>query len=243
MRLYLASTSPARRALLVQAGIDPVIIPSDVDEDAHLADLAASRGTTVAALAPADIVLELARAKALAVADALGARDPDTGGPLDGFVLGGDSMFELDGVVYGKPYEPAVARERWLQQRGRTGTLWSGHWLVDRRANAGIGAGTGDADAATGVASDPRGVGIGAVARAEVTFVDDLTEAEIDAYVATGEPLQVAGAFTIDSLGGPFIERVDGDPSTVVGMSLSTVRRLAREFGVAWHEFWPGTDR
>lgn len=217
MRLYLASTSPARKMLLEQAGVAPVIVPSDVDEDAALASLARDRGTDVTGLAPADIVLELARAKALAVAD--GAVDPGTGGALDGLVLGGDSMFELDGVVYGKPYEPEVARERWRAQRGRTGTLWSGQWLVDRRAGA-------------------SGEGVGAVARAEVTFVDDLGDDEIDAYVATGEPLLVAGAFTIDSLGGPFIERVEGDPSTVVGLSLPTVRRLARELGVRWPALW-----
>jgi septum formation protein len=76
------------------------------------------------------------------------------------------------------------------------------------------------------------------VAEASVSFTADMTDDEIDAYVATGEPLQVAGAFTIDSLGGPFIERVEGDPSTVVGMSLSTVRRLVRELGIAWPSLW-----
>lgn len=203
--------------LLEQAGTRPVIVPSNVDEAAHLGDFALSRGATVDALQPAEIVLELARAKALDVAD--GGRDPQTGGALDGLVLGGDSMFELDGTVYGKPYEPDVARDRWRAQRGRTGTLWSGQWLADRR------------DGATGE-------GIGAVASATVTFVDDLSDAEIDAYVATGEPLLVAGAFTIDSLGAPFIERIEGDPSTVVGLSLPTVRRLVRELGVAWPELW-----
>jgi septum formation protein len=77
-----------------------------------------------------------------------------------------------------------------------------------------------------------------AVAAAAVTFVSDVSDAEIAAYVATGEPLQVAGAFTVDSLGGPFIERVDGDPSTVVGMSLSTVRRLCKALGVVWTDLW-----
>ena len=77
-----------------------------------------------------------------------------------------------------------------------------------------------------------------AVAAASVTFVADITDAEIDAYVASGEPLQVAGAFTIDSLGAAFIERVEGDPSTVVGMSLPTLRRLVRDLGVAWPDLW-----
>ena len=71
-----------------------------------------------------------------------------------------------------------------------------------------------------------------------MTFVDDLTDAEIDAYIASGEPLEVAGAFTIDSLGGPFIERISGDPSTVVGLSLPTLRRLVRSLGVEWPSLW-----
>ena len=224
MRLYLASTSPARKMLLEQAGVVPVIVPSEVDEDAALADYASARGVEVAEVPPAEIVLELARVKALAVADA--ARGAD-GEPLDGLVLGGDSMFEFDGTVFGKPYEPEIAKARWHAQRGGTGTLWSGQWLVDRRT---------DRDAAATAA------GVGAVASAQVSFVDDLDDDELDAYIATGEPLLVAGAFTIDSLGGPFIERVDGDPSTVVGLSLPTVRRLARELGVAWPALWTGTQ-
>jgi septum formation protein len=77
-----------------------------------------------------------------------------------------------------------------------------------------------------------------AVAAASVTFADDIADAEIAAYVASGEPLHVAGAFTVDSLGGAFITRIDGDPSTVVGMSLSTVRRLAADLGVTWTDLW-----
>lgn len=204
MQLILASTSPARLAVLRAAGIEPIVRPSSVDEDAVLAGSGE--------LSPAETVLTLARAKALAVAD--GDDCPD------GIVLGGDSMFELDGKIYGKPHTPEVARQRWQMQRGRSGTLWSGHWLVDRRAGH-------DGDA-----------GVGAVKSAEVTFVDDLRHDEIDAYIASGEPLHVAGAFTIDSLGGAFIERIAGDPSTVIGISLPTLRQLAGELGVRWHEFW-----
>lgn len=230
MRLYLASTSSARLALLRQAGVEPVVIPSQVDEDAALAVFAARQDLPVPALPPAQVVLELARVKALAVAD--GARDPDTGGPLDGLVLGGDSVFELDGVVHGKPHTADRARERWLAQRGRTGTLWSGQWLVDRRR---------DAHPDGGTAAGGRGLlpeGLGSVAAAEVTFAADLDDDELAAYIATGEPLQVAGAFTIDSLGGPFIERIAGDPSTVVGLSLPAVRRLTRQLGVDWPSLW-----
>jgi septum formation protein len=81
-------------------------------------------------------------------------------------------------------------------------------------------------------------VEVTATAEAAVSFAADITDAEIAAYVASGEPLHVAGAFTVDSLGGAFITRVDGDPSTVVGMSLSTIRRLAAELGVVWTDLW-----
>lgn len=204
MSLILASTSPARLEVLRAAGIEPIVRPSDVDEDAVLA--------AAGSLTPAETVLTLARAKALAVADG-----EDT---LDGFVLGGDSMFEVNGVLQGKPHTPERARERWEQQRGKSGTLWSGHWLVDRRKG------------------HDGAVGVGAVKSATVTFADDLDDAEIDAYVASGEPLFVAGAFTIDSLGGAFIDRIDGDPSTVIGISLPVVRRLVRELGGSWPALW-----
>lgn len=206
MRLVLASTSPARLAVLRAAGIEPIVRPSSVDEDAVLKQ--------AGELSPADTVLTLARAKALAVANSAAAGD------LDGIVLGGDSMFEIDGELGGKPGSAEVARDRWQAQRGRTGTLWSGHWLVDRRAGH-------DGDE-----------GIGAVRSAKVTFVNDLTDDEIEAYIASGEPLWVAGAFTIDSLGGAFIDHIEGDPSTVVGISLPTVRGLVRQLGIHWPELW-----
>lgn len=209
MRLYLASTSPARLATLRAAGIEPVVVPSNVDEDAAVA--------AAGALTPAETVLLLARLKAEAVADAAPDDTRQGGEAVDGFVLGGDSVFELDGQVYGKPHTASVARERWELQRGRTGVLHTGHWLIDRRG--------GGLPAAAG-----------AVSSASVTFAGDLTDAELDAYIATGEPLHVAGAFTIDSLGAPFITAVDGDPHTVVGLSLSTLRSLLRGFGVEWHE-------
>ncbi|WP_285117427.1 Maf family protein [Leifsonia sp. fls2-241-R2A-40a] len=208
MRLYLASTSPARFALLRAAGIEPVIVPSNVDEPAAVAAAEAEHGPLDAAA----MVQLLARAKAEAVRGTL------DGEPIDGLILGGDSAFAIDGAIRGKPHRPEVARERWLQQRGRTGMLHSGHWLIDHR--------NGRENAATGAA-----------AVASVTFAD-VTDEEVDAYVASGEPLEVAGAFTIDSLGGPFITRVDGDPSTVVGLSLSTLRDLVRELGVPWTSLW-----
>jgi septum formation protein len=210
MRLYLASTSPARLALLRAAGIEPVLINPDVDEARVVAETEASRGD---ALEPRVLVELLARAKAEAAASAVLTE------PLDGLLLGGDSVFVLDGVIYGKPHTAQAARERWERQRGRTGTLYSGHWLIE-------------------VEGGVPGQSIGAVAEAEVTFADDLDDAELDAYIATGEPLYVAGAFTIDSLGAPFITSIVGDPSTVVGLSLPTLRRLVRGLGHEWPTLW-----
>jgi len=211
MRVCLASTSPARLMLLRQAGIEPLTQSPGVDEDAVAAAAAAERG---AELTPADLVLLLARAKAADVAQRLSAD-----GEFDGIVIGGDSMFELGGRVYGKPYTPEEATRRWQEMRGATGILHSGHSVFR------VSPGTDTVEAT-------------ATAEASVTFADDVTDAEIAAYVASGEPLLVAGAFTVDSLGGAFITRVDGDPSTVVGMSLSTVRRLAADLGVTWTDLW-----
>ncbi|MFB4350401.1 Maf family protein [Microbacterium sp. CR_7] len=211
MRVCLASTSPARLMLLRQAGIEPLTEAPGVDEEALAASAASARGSD---LPPAELVLLLARAKAADVAHRLASE-----GSFDGIVIGGDSMFALGGRVYGKPYTPEEATRRWREMRGATGILHSGHSVF--RVSPGL---------------DP--VEATATAEASVTFADDVSDAEIEAYVASGEPLHVAGAFTVDSLGGAFITRVEGDPSTVVGMSLSTVRRLAAELGVRWTDLW-----
>lgn len=200
MQLFLASTSPARLATLRASGIEPVTIAPGVDEDAAVA--------AAGPLAPADMVMLLARLKAEAVA----AAHPG----LDGLILGGDSAFELDGVVFGKPHLPEVARERWRAQRGRSGLLHSGHWLIDART----------------------GRSVGAPAVATVQFAADITDDEIDAYIATGEPLHVAGAFTIDARGAGFIERIEGDPHAVVGLSIPLLRQLVRSLGIEWTSLW-----
>ncbi len=203
MRLVLASTSPARLATLRAAGVEPLTISPGVDEDAVVA--------AAGHLEPAAMVELLARAKAEAVAESHGST-------IDGLILGGDSAFVIDGIIHGKPHLPEVARERWMRQRGRTGVLYSGHWLIDHRGGGNHG-------------------GVGVVTHADVTFAD-VTDAEIDAYIATGEPLHVAGAFTIDSLGGPFIESIIGDPHTVVGLSLPALRNMVRSFGIEWTDLW-----
>lgn len=212
MRLILASTSPARLATLRAVGIEPLAIAPLVDEDAAVA--------AAGPLGAAEMVQLLARLKAEAALDpevtaAAGLSPAD----LDGFILGGDSAFELDGTVFGKPHEPEIARERWLAQRGRSGVLHSGHWLIDHRGGRVRGA-------------------VGRASSAVVHFADDIEESEIDAYIATGEPLKVAGAFTIDSKGAGFIDRIEGDPHTVVGLSVPLVRKLVHELGGRWTELW-----
>jgi septum formation protein len=132
-------------------------------------------------------------------------------------VLGCDSVLELDGAAYGKPAGSEEAIQRWRLMRGRSGVLHTGHWVIDRRA--------------------PDSPSSGEIASTTVYFAE-IADAEIAAYVATGEPLDVAGAFTIDGLGGGFIERVDGDPANVVGLSLPMLRRLLAELGVLWTDLW-----
>jgi septum formation protein len=195
-RLVLASASPARLALLRQAGIEPEVVVSGVPED----DVTGP---------PYDVALTLAVRKAMAVAPS----------QADALVLGCDSVLDLDGEIHGKPTSAAQATARWRRMRGRSGILHTGHWVVDTRA---------EPDGGTGAT-------LGATASTTVHFAK-LTDDEIDAYVATGEPLRVAGAFTLDGLGGPFVTGIEGDPSNVVGLSLPLLRELLLELGLAWHD-------
>jgi septum formation protein len=215
--LVLASASPARLALLRAAGIEPEVIVSDVPEDGvgHL---------------PADeAVRTLADRKASAVAERLGGAEPaagpvdpadpadladpaDSGRPL---VLGCDSMLAFGGEIRGKPTSDDQARAWWRSMAGGEGTLLTGHAVVD-------------------LASGRRAAG---VSETRVRFGRP-TEDELDAYVRSGEPLRVAGAFTLDGRGAPFVEGIDGDPGTVIGLSLPLLRRLLADLGVAVTDLW-----
>ncbi|YAL82565.1 Maf family protein [Dermacoccaceae bacterium W4C1] len=218
--VILASASPARLATLHSAGVHPIVVVSHVDEPARVARAQHEFGD----LAPADVALLLARAKAEDVAARLVAEDleePASAGAEsspaqeDGaLVLGCDSVLELDGEAHGKPADAAEAVTRWQQMRGRSGVLHSGHWLIDERAEG-------------------TGATLGAVASTTVHFAD-LDDEEIRDYVATGEPLQVAGAFTIDGLAGPYISSIEGDHHNVVGLSLPLLRELLAEIGLPW---------
>lgn len=210
-RLVLASASPARLATLRSAGVEPEVIVSGVDEPAALARAEADAGHQLSA---AEVALTLARAKASAVA----------GTGVAELVLGCDSVLEFDGGIYGKPADADEASARWRAMRGNHGVLHSGHWVIDQR---GGGEPRGDDAAATSSA--------GATSATVVHFAD-LSDAEIEAYVATGEPLLVAGAFTIDGLGGPYVTRIEGDHHGVVGVSLPLLRDLFARLGVPWHQ-------
>ncbi len=214
IQLLLASASPARLATLRSAGIEPIVRVSHVDEDQVLAAATAREP----GLTPGDAVLALAEAKGQAVARAVSR---DTTGPGADVLIACDSMLEFNGTVVGKPQTPELAVTRWHAMRGHRATLHTGHWVVDLRPPAG--------------ARTVRA--LGATASTVVHFAD-VTDAEIDAYVATGEPLQVAGGFTVDGLGGAFVSAIDGDFHNVVGLSLPLIRELLGQFGVAWTDCW-----
>ena len=169
--------------------------------------------TTVTADSVSGLTGRLARLKAEAAAARLRPEQQTT------IVVGCDSLLELDGTAYGKPGSAAEATDRWHRMRGRSGVLHTGHHVLVRR--------TGHQRSASAVASTT------------VHFAD-LTDAEIAAYVATGEPLEVAGAFTIDGLGGAFVTGIEGDHHNVVGISLPLLRTLLRGLGIAWPSLWTG---
>lgn len=196
-KLILGSSSPARKKLLMEAGIEFEAISSDVDEEALVEK---ERPATVS-----DLVQLLAVAKAEKVASGLTGQ----------LILGCDSALEFEGEALGKPIYEDVATERWVRMSGQSGVLYTGHHLIDQTSGK--------------VASAVTGTRV---------YFATLSRAEIEGYVATKEPLQVAGAFTIDSLGGPFVQRIEGDYHTVVGLSLVKLREMLIELGYDYQTLW-----
>lgn len=214
VRLVLASASPARLALLRAAGIEPEVIVSAVDEDAVEARLGTDDpATLVAALAEAK-----ARVVAAGLADASRVDDADGSTGEVGaavLVIGCDSMFTIDGETVGKPGSPEAAVARIRAMRGREGVLRTGHHLID---------------VATGRTA--------AAVEATMVRFGPMTDAEVDAYVATGEPIRVAGSFTLDGRSAPFVDGVVGDHTNVVGLSLPTLRRMLAELDRSVTDLW-----
>lgn len=161
---------------------------------------------------PGARVTALAGAKATRVARRIASTHPDA------TVVGCDSMLLIDGVLQGKPGDVGTARRRWHAMAGRTGELITGHTVL-RTAD-------GDIDRVA------EGHAVTTVRFARPSA------AELEVYLATGEPLTVAGAFTLDGLGGWFVEGIDGDPSNVIGISLPLLRRLLSAVGVDVTDLW-----
>lgn len=196
-KLILASTSPARKKLMLEAGLDFEITSPGLDEDALVFEMNPST--------PKDLTQLLATAKARAV-----IKDHP-----ESLVIGCDSALWFDGEILGKPLESAVAIARWKRMRGQSGELFSGHCVIDTKTNQ-----------------------VSQRVTSTKVFFAELTDQQIERYVRTNEPLQVAGAFTIDGMGGAFIERIEGDYHTVVGLSLVALRKMIEELGHNYQDFW-----
>jgi septum formation protein len=162
---------------------------------------------------PARLAVELARLKAGAVAVGVQAAPGERV-----LVVGCDSVLELGGEIHGKPSSPQDAVSRWRRMRGRSGVLHTGHCVIELGGTVG----------ARELSREAR----------TVVHFSDLSDAEIAAYVDSGEPLRVAGAFTLDGLGGAYVSGIEGDPHTVVGIGLPLLRELVRELGHEWHTLW-----
>lgn len=210
-RLVLASASTGRLRVLRQAGIEPAVIVSGVDEDAVVARLPADTG-------PGATTTALAIAKADAV-----ARSLEPGLSADAVVIGCDSMLYQGGRLRGKPGTAARARSAWREMAGGSGELYTGH-SVTRVRDGEIAESVGEFSCTTIRFGSP-------------------TDDELDAYIASGEPLGVAGGFTLDGLSGWFIEGVDGDPSSVIGISLPLTRSLLLRVGVSIAQLWSAGPR
>ena len=191
-KIVLASQSTSRRRLLEGAGITPTVMVSHVDEETEFFN----------AMKPSDMVIALAVTKAHTVLEQV---------DFPAIIIGCDSTFDVDGISFGKPGTPEIAKERALAISGRSGLLHTGHCIIDTAQGREI------ADRVT----------------TKVTFAQ-MSESEIDDYIASGEPLHVAGGFTLDGFGSPFIPVIEGDYTNVVGISMPFLRSAMLQLGYSW---------
>jgi len=194
-RVVLASSSPSRKRLLQSSGIEPIVMVSGVDEE----------DPEYTSLTPREMVIALAIVKAHTVRSLV---------DFPALIIGCDSTFEFQGESLGKPETADNALERARRLSGKSGTLHTGHCIIDTE----------------------KGIEISDVASTEVFFAE-MGEREMKDYVATGEPLHVAGGFTLDGLSAPFITRIDGESSNVIGLSLPLLRKAINSLGYSWFDF------
>jgi septum formation protein len=206
----LGSASAGRLRVLRQAGVEPLVVVSGLDEDAIIDRLGPDA-------APGDVVRVLAEAKADHVSTIV-----DAAVAADCVVIGCDSMLYIDGGLVGKPASTDAARRQWQSMAGKAGQLHTGHCVLRLR---------------DGHISQ----------RASESFFTTVhfgtpTAADLDAYLASGEPLKVAGAFTLDGLGGWFVDGIDGDPSNVIGLSLPLTRTMLARVGLSIAALWASAE-
>lgn len=212
--LVLASASPARKRLLEMAGISPLVYPSDFDESqVQLND-------------PAELVQALAKFKAAATMRSLFARQADLPSGFfsrsPGLILGCDSVLAIHGEIHGKPKDAQAAIARWKQMRGQVGELFTGHAFWQPYCENEV--------------LMPHAP----LVRVQMTrvFFANISDRQIEAYVATGEPLNCAGCFALEGRGGLFIEKIEGCHTNVIGLSLPLLRQMLADLGYDVTDFW-----
>jgi septum formation protein len=210
----LASASPARKKLLQQAGIEPLVYPSDFDE------------SVVMISEPNQLVQVLAEGKARSTMRLLW--ENRTGLPENffsrsaGLLLGCDSVLAIEDKIHGKPKDASEAIDRWKMMRGKMGKLYTGHALIQPYTENG-----------TLLPYPP-------LVRTQITqvFFADVSDQEIEAYVATGEPLHCAGCFALEGKGSLFVEKIEGCHTNVIGLSMPLLRQMLAEWGYNATDFW-----
>lgn len=210
-RLVLGSASPGRLKVLRDAGIEPLVIASHVDEDVVIAALGPDA-------VPSDVVCVLAAAKAAQVATTLTGTQRIVA--ADCVVVACDSMLYIEGRLLGKPASIDEAREQWRSMAGRAGQLYTGHGVIRLQDN--------------------KTVYRAAETAITTVYFGTPSASDLEAYLASGESLRVAGGFTLDGLGGWFIDGVQGNPSNVIGLSLPLLRSLVQRCGLSVAALWAG---